>query len=236
MASTKVKAIVIGGTNVKEKDKLLTLFSLEDGKISVSMKGVRGEKAKLKSAKEVFTFGEFVIEEGKYSKIVTSVDVIDNFYALSADIEKYYEACGVIDVLNKIATEPNPQLFIETIKALKTLCYEDVKKYYVIDKFLLSIFGAMGYGFLGDKCSSCGAKLEKKYFNYSIGEIVCPACRTMQSEEISGACYSALKLLNNTDYDNLHTIKLGGLGEVQAYNLLAKNFEYRTGFSIIQLV
>ncbi len=236
MASTKVKAIVIGGTNVKEKDKIITLFSVEEGKISVSMKGVRGDKAKLKSAKDVFTFGEFVIEEGKYSKIVTSVDVIDNFYALSADIEKYYEACAIVDVLNKIATEPNPQLFIETIKALKALCYENVKKYYVIDKFLLAIFKAMGYGFLGDKCSACGAKLEKKYFNYGIGEIVCPACRTMQSEEVSGACFSAMKLLNGTEYDKLQTINLGGFGEVQAFNLLCKNFEYRTGFSIIELL
>ncbi len=236
MASTKVKAIVIGGTNVKEKDKLLTLFSLEEGKISVSMKGVRGDKAKLKSAKDVFTFGEFVIEEGKFSKIVTSVDVIDNFYALSADIEKYYEACAVVDVVGKVTTEPNPQLFIELIKALKTLCYADVKKYYVIDKFLLTIFKAMGYGFLDDKCSGCGAKLEKKYFNFTIGEIVCPACRTMQSEEVSGACFSAMKLLENIDYDKLHTIKLGGLGEMQAYNLLCKNFEYRTGFSVLEIL
>lgn len=236
MASTKVKAVVIGGVNVKEKDKLITIFTLEKGKMTVSMKGVRGDKAKLKSAKDVFTFGDFIIEEGKFSNIVTSVDVIDNFYSLSNDIEKYCEACAVVDIVSKIANEPNPQLFIEFIKALKTLCYEDVKKYYVIDKFLLYIFSSMGYRFLGDRCSSCSATLEAKYLNLQVGEIVCPNCRNSFSVQISNACYSAMKLLENTDYEKLSTLNLGGMGEVQTYHNLCKNFEYRTGYKTLEIL
>lgn len=236
MASTKVKAIVIGGVNVKEKDKLVTLYTLEQGKMVVSMKGVRGDKAKLKYAKDVFSFGDFVVEEGKYSKIVTAVDIIDNFYTLSQDIDKYYEACAIVDIVSKIATEPNPQLFIEIIKAIKTLCYGEVKKYYVIDKFLLSIFSLLGYGFLSENCSSCNANLETRYLNLQIGEIVCPQCRNSFSMQISNACYSAMKLLDKTDYEKLHTINFGGMGEVQAFNLLAKNYEYRTGCSVLDIV
>ena len=236
MASTKVKAIIIGGVNVKEKDKLLTLFTLEQGKMSVSMKGVRGDKAKLKSAKDVFTFGDFIVEEGKFTNIITSVDIIDNFYELSKDIEKYYEASAIVDIVSKVATEPNPQLFIELIKALKSLCYDNAKKYYVINKFLLSLFANMGYGFLRDSCSSCGANMEIKYLNLQVGELVCPNCRSSFSMQISNACYSALKLLENTDYDKLSTVKLGGMGEVQAFNLLSKNYEYRTGYKILEIL
>lgn len=237
MGSTKVKAIVLGGVNIKEKDKLLTLFTLEKGKMSVSMKGVRGDKAKLKSYKDVFTFGEFVIEEGKYSSIVTAVDVIDNFYSLTKDIEKYYEACAIVDIVSKVSTEePNPQLFIEFIKTLKTLCYTEVKKYYVINKFLLSVLSSMGYRFLSEKCMECNASLESKYLNLQVGEIVCPKCRNAYSVPISNACFSAMKLLENTDYDKLPTLKFGGMGEVQSFNLLCKNYEYRTGFAILDIV
>jgi len=236
MASTKVKAIVIGGVNVKDKDKLLTLFTLEKGKMTVSMKGVRGEKAKLKSAKDVFTFGEFVIEEGKFSNIVTAVDIIDNFYALSKDIEKYYEGCAIVDIVSKMANEPNPALFIEIIKALKTLCYENLPKYYVIDKFLLSILNASGFGFFSDNCAGCGGLTTIKYLNLNIGEIVCPQCRNSFSIQISNACYSAMKLLDKTDYERLSSIKFGGMGEVQAFNLLSKNFEYRTGYKVLEII
>ena len=64
MATTKVKAIVLGGTNVKEKDRIISVYSLERGVESFSMKGVRGDKAKMKFAKEVFCFGDFIVEEG----------------------------------------------------------------------------------------------------------------------------------------------------------------------------
>lgn len=236
MASTRVKAVVIGGTNIKEKDRIIQLYTLEKGKISASMKGVRGDKAKLKSAKEPFCFGDFIIEEGKNSNIVTSVDILDNFFLLTKDIEKYYEGCAILDIVAKVGLESNPPLFIELIKALKTLCYENVKKYYVVDKFLISICNAMGYKFITDTCSSCGAMLGSKYFNLDIGEIVCAGCKTSMCVKVSDACYSAIKILNNTDYDKLRTIKLGGEGEIQAFNLLSQNYEWRTGYKILKLI
>ena len=61
MSKTKVKALVLSEKDSKEKDKLVTLFSLEEGKLFVYFRGVKGDKAKLKAAKELFTFGEFVI-------------------------------------------------------------------------------------------------------------------------------------------------------------------------------
>ena len=63
MATTKVKAIVIKSLSIRDKDKLVCLYSLELGKIYVSMRGVRSEKAKLKSAKEIFCFGEYLLEQ-----------------------------------------------------------------------------------------------------------------------------------------------------------------------------
>lgn len=232
--STKVKGIVIGGTNIKEKDKLVSIFTLEKGKIVASMKGVRGDKAKLKFAKEPFCFGEFIIEEGKFNNIITSVDIIDNFYDLTKDIEKYYEGCAILDIINKVIVEPNAAVFIELIKALKSLCYDNLKKYYVLDKFLIFLFKEMGYAFVTDKCASCGATLGNKYFNLEVGEIVCSACKNdAMCVSISNPCYSAIKILLNTDYEKLATIKLGGAGEVQAYNLLNKNFEWRTGYKLL---
>lgn len=236
MASTKVKAIVIGGVNIKEKDRLITIFSLEQGKMVVSMKGVRGGKAKLKSAKEIFCFGDFVIEEGKNSAIVTAVDIVDNFYGLTQNVDKYYEGCALLDIVSKVTNEANAGLFIELLKSLKCLCYENVKKYYVVDKFLLNVLNSMGYGFLTEKCSSCGSLLSTKYLNLEVGEIVCPMCKTSLCLPISEPAFSAMRLLDNTPYEKLSTVKLGGMGEVQAFNLLSKNYEYRTGYKIIEIL
>ena len=235
MASTKVKGIVIGGVNVKEKDRLVTLYTLEKGKMLVSMRGVRGDKAKMRFAKEIFCFGEYLIEEGKTLCVVTGVDIIDSFYSLSADIDKYYEGCAILDIISRMATESNPALFIQTIKALKKMCYENAQKYFVFNKFLLFFFKNMGYSFLTEKCSSCGATLASKYLNLEIGEIVCPGCKNALCLPISENCYHAMKLLDQTDFEKLSTLSISGDGAVQACGLLCRNYEARTGYKILSI-
>jgi len=235
MASTKVKAIVLGGTNVKEKDRIINVYSLEQGKLSLSMKGVRGDKAKMKFAKELFCFADFIIEEGKSIPTVTGVDIIDSFYGLSQDIDKYYEACAILDIVSKVGNESNPQLFIELIKALRVICYEKMQKYYVFNKFLINYFKIMGYDFFTDKCSSCKATLNHRYLNLEIGEQVCPACKTSLSAQITPTCYNALKLLDKTDYENLSSLEIADDGQLLACSLLAKNYEWRTGNKILEI-
>ena len=236
MAATKVKAVVIGGVNVKEKDRIVSIYTLERGKISVSMKGVRGEKAKMKFAKEPFCFGEFIIEEGKAGDVVVGVDIIDSFYGIAGDIDKYYEACAILDIVSKLGEESCPAIFIELIKALRTICYENVKKYYVFNKFLLGFLKNMGYGFFTDKCSSCGATLGSYYLNLEVGELVCPACKNALSVAVSPACYNAMRLFDKTDYEKLATLSIAEGGEIASCGILTRDYEWRTGNKILQTV
>lgn len=233
--SFEVKGIVLGNVDVKEKDKLIWVYTLENGKITLSMKGVRQSKSKLKYAKDIFCFGTFLCEKGKGIDIVTGVDLIDNFENIRNNIDKYYEGCAILDLIKKIGADANPPLFIELVKALKTLCYDDVKKFYVINKFLLTITNALGYNFLSYNCSACKLKLNMRYLNLDIGEIVCPACKTFASIPISDLCYSALKILSGCEYEKIHTIKIGGSGAYEAFLLLSKNLYHRTGIEILKI-
>ena len=59
--SEKIQAIVVKSTDRKEKDKNILLFSIEKGKIWATLKGVKGNGAKMKIAQNPFCFGEFVL-------------------------------------------------------------------------------------------------------------------------------------------------------------------------------
>ncbi len=230
MATTKVKALVIEAKDNKEKDKLVTLYSLEEGKLFVYFKGVRGAKAKLKAAKEIFTFAEFVLEQTKGSGyIVTEANVIDSFAPIRKDLDKYYEVCSIVDIVKKLATnDSDPAFFVEIIKSLKSVCYDGAPKNYALIKFLLNIFDQMGYKFNFDYCASCKAKLTgKKYLNFDYGEFVCANCKQYTSVEVPQTVLSALKILKQTPYESLKTVKIGGNGDIKALNLLAENFEWR---------
>ena len=230
----ETKAIVISSKDIKDKDKEVLLYSLEKGKIYAKFKGVKNQKSKLKAGKETFTFGDFFIEEGKAGNIVTGVNIIESFYAISQNIEAYLEACNVFDVVKKIPVqESNPQLFISIIKALKMLNFEKNAKNVIFLKFLIDFFEINGYKFNFEKCSSCGAKLSgKKFIDPAVGNIVCSACKQYTHIEVDNVIMSVVKIVKNTDYDKLNSVKFNDIVLSKALSFLSSNYEWRFGSPI----
>ena len=57
----KTDALVLRASDYGENDKIVTLFSLQYGKISAALKGVKKAGAKLKFAAQPFCFAEYVL-------------------------------------------------------------------------------------------------------------------------------------------------------------------------------
>lgn len=229
--SEKIKAIVIRSNNRKEKDKNILLFSLEHGKLWATLKGVKSPNAKMKLAQNPFCFGEFVLEDGKAGKIVTSFEVLETFHEISEDVNKYFEGAAILEAINAIDFSSElecSKIFVLTLKALKAICFGHNKENYVLDKFFVELFKIEGFPLNVDKCSTCGTKsFERMFIDYSSGEIECMSCKGFVSQEIPKPVFSALKILTDTDFDKLETIKFGGESEIGLLKILVKNFESR---------
>lgn len=225
----KIKAIVIKASDRKEKDKNILLFSLESGKIWATLKGVKSPSAKMKGAQNPFVFGEFLLEDGKAGKIVTGFEVIESFHEISEDVDKYFEGSAVLQMISLLEiTESNAPLFALTLKTLKSICFSSAHQIYALDKFLLELFKLCGTPIYTDKCSCCGSSANHKYYiDYKDGELVCVSCKSFGCEELSKTTYLALKILNNTDFDALSTLKLADGSELALLKVLTKNFEAR---------
>lgn len=230
----ETKAIVVSSKDSKEKDKEVLLYSLEKGKLYAKFKGVKNQKSKLKAGKETFTFGDFFIEEGKAGNIVTGVNIIENFYDISQNIDAYLEACNILDIIKKLPTaESSPILFVSVIKALRELKCSKNAKNMVFLKFLCDFFEINGYKFNFDKCASCGAKLTgKKFVNPAVGEVVCSNCKLYTYIEVEDAVMSAIKIIKNTEYEKLCSVKFGDLVLVKVLSFVSQNYEWRFGSAI----
>lgn len=229
MNQTKVKAIVLGNQDYKEKDMLATLFTLEQGIITVTFKGVKNANAKLKSAKEIFTFGDFIYAESA-TKAVTSANVISNFYDITKRLENFYSACNIAKIIKTVlpAGEVSSALFVDTIKSLDLLNESTIKPNFVLCKFLIRVFEGFGYRFNLNKCSSCGSSfVSRRYINLSDGDITCVNCKMGRVEELSNAEYQALRLISLTDYDLLNTLKISSSVMERVLQILSLNFEHR---------
>lgn len=232
--SYETKAIVISSKDSKEKDKDVLLYSLDKGKTYAKFKGVKDQKAKLKAGKEVFTFGDFFIEEGRAGNIVTGVNIIESFYDISQNIDAYLEACNIFDIVKKLPSiENNSSLFVSIIKSLKVLNFEKTAKNIVFLKFLIDFFDNNGYKFNFERCASCGAKLTgKKFLNPNIGEIVCSSCKQLTYLEIDNTVMSVVKILKGTEYDDLGSVKFNDFVLSKTLSFLSANFEWRLGEKI----
>ncbi|MBP3619880.1 MAG: DNA repair protein RecO [Clostridia bacterium] len=225
----KIQAIVIKSNDRKEKDKSILLFSLEKGKVWATLRGVKSAGAKMKLAKSPFCFGEFILEEGKAGYVVTSFEAKETFHEISEDVDKYFEATSILEMVYAYDfsnLEEVQAIFVLVLKSLMRICFAKCQTLYVLNKFFLEVFKLSGFPLYSEICTCCKSKsFLKHYINFPNGEIVCNNCKNFDSQELSGACFSALKILSETSFEKLDTIKLAQNSEFELLKILVKNFE-----------
>ncbi len=227
----KIKGIVLKSSDRKEKDLNVLLFSLEKGKIWVTLRGVKGQNAKMKLAQNQFCFGEFVMENGKNGQIVTGFECLESFHELSENIDHFFEASAVLEVVDKLKFSSETeiaQIFLLVLKTFKMICFGNLKNEYALDKFFISLFQTLGVPLYSDKCSCCGTKaIDRVFIDYAGGGLVCMACKGYGSEELPKNVVAALKILTITDFEKLGSVKFSANSELQLLKILVKNFETR---------
>lgn len=225
---TKVKAIVLKTTKSGDKDFLVTLFSLEKGIIRAKLKSASSPKAKLKFAKEQFAFADFILTEKNSFFTIINADLLDSFYSISQNYDKFLEANNIFKVVLKLLPqgEASPALFVNVLQSLKLLAYENVQKNLVLAKFYLELFFSEGYEMNVNSCNVCKTKLGVDvFFNFDNGEITCFSCKSVYSQKISFTIIKALKLIVQTNFDKLHTLTIDENNLENTIKILQINFE-----------
>lgn len=230
METKIIKGVVLSSFDYKEKDRLVELFTAELGKITAVIKGCKAPSAKLKFAFQPFCFAEFsVIQIGKFYQIIDAT-LIDSFFDLTKQLDTYYLSSLVLE-LTSISIEDeeqNANLFILLLNVLKNICYDKLSPYLVTLKFCIDIMSMLGYKISFSKCSSCGLSFTNKIFlNLDVGSFVCVACKTQNSIIISNQAFASIKIVSNTDYQRLNTVKIANNVSREAIIVLCKNLEQR---------
>ena len=192
----KLSGIVLGGVNYGENDKILKVFTLEQGTVSAKIKGVKKAGAKLRFASEPFCFAEFIFSNTNKGRTVIGASLIDSFYTIRVDLIRYYCATAVIEFLRRFELESivNKDMFILTLDTLKKLAYGDEEPKSLLVKFLLQALKLTGYSINLSGCYKCGCEIEGKiYFDCYSGGFSCDECFEQDGREINYSTYLALR-------------------------------------------
>lgn len=183
--------MVLVSMPVGDYDRRLTILTKERGKISAFAKGARKPTSPLLGCSQPFSFGEFVLYEGKSSYNVVSAEISNYFAELREDVESIYYAMYFCEFScfmtkeNLEAGEPLKLLYM----TLRALSKPSLHKKLVRRIFELRFMAVNGEMPQVENCVLCGRKEmlkePKGWFSPSEGGICCEECRQKRLQERS---------------------------------------------------
>lgn len=209
MEELTVTGIVLKAMPYKDKDKIIHIFTLELGVVSGILKGVASPNSKMKFAGQPFCFGKFDLVKSNDFYVVKGVDLIDTFFDITTDYDSFRFCNFMLEVCKNIM-KPNiisESLFITLLKSLQAIVYNQVNIKLVVCKYILRVLEIIGYKLNFDNCDNCGMKFvgDIKFDEYA-GTFRCSSCSG--GVVVSKQLFVSLKIISNTDFDRLNSIKL----------------------------
>ncbi len=179
MGYIKVKGIVIREVNTGEADKVVTIFSKNEGKISAYARGARRQRSSISAGTQLLCYSEFILYKGKTMNSVSSCDVIEPFYEIRNDIVRLTYAAHILDIINDVVQEEQPavrtlQLFLNTLHMLSKT---DKSPELLVRIFELRLLTILGYAPYVRGCMVCGKEeIEKAHFSFRKCGFICQQC------------------------------------------------------------
>jgi DNA repair protein RecO (recombination protein O) len=183
--SLKVEAVILRHTDYGEADRLLTIFTREQGKLRAIAKGVRKMQSRKAGHLEPFTQVALMLAQGHDLWIVTQAEAVEAFQPLREDLERIGYAGYVVELLDRFTYEEgqNWQLYQLLIETLGRLANED-DPFVTVHYYEMRLLDLLGFRPLLFECAVCGKEIQAvdQYFSAERGGVLCPDCGLMVNE------------------------------------------------------
>jgi DNA repair protein RecO (recombination protein O) len=146
MRSFKTEGIVIKRSNYSESDRIVTIFTKQNGKIKIKATGVRKIASRRSPHIEPLNYCIFGLYQGKGMPVLTEVESKECFPLLKKDLKRIglaYHVCELIDGLCA-ENQENYDVFMLLGRTLRKLSREENLEE-VIYKFELELLRLLGF-------------------------------------------------------------------------------------------
>ncbi len=188
------------GRQLGEADRILTLFTLERGKLDAVAKGVRRPRSHLSGRVEFFNECDFLMHRGRSLDVIVSAEIFCAPWSRLVKPERYAVA-AVIGELVDAFCEPDlamPEVYELLVGAIGAIAAATSPRV-LIPRFSLRLLEMLGLAPPLTTCVRCGAPLQPGpvWLDAQAGGIVHGACRERWQE---------LPELQQRDVENLRAL------------------------------
>ena len=232
MRTYSASGIVLRRIDLSEKDRILTLYTRELGKLSAVAKGARRPGSKLSGTSEPFTYSKLFVSRGKDLDVLTQADIKESFPNVKSDISSIAYAVYMLELVNAcvVEREPNAELFdtlLSSMYVLESGTDPEIATRY----FELHLLSVLGYEPNFEACLRCGSTIGRKKvaFSPSLGGIICPECGVPPGDAIfvPGAMASYVRALRRTEPHKLKDMEFPKQALQDIAQIFKKHIRYR---------
>ncbi|MEK9200621.1 MAG: DNA repair protein RecO [Patescibacteria group bacterium] len=148
MNSYKIEGVILKRTNFGEAGKLLTIFTRDQGKITVKAVGVRKTLSKRAGSVELFNHIRAVVIKGRGDlDTLAEVQLVNPFSSWRPHIGRVTLAYQLAEVVDKLTPDhqPHPEIFDILVSSLSKLSVLGSDWQLAIGNWQLAILQELGY-------------------------------------------------------------------------------------------
>ena len=192
MGIIKTKGIIIFESNLGDFDKMLTMLTPGQGKISCIAKGARRPKSSLLAGTQFLCFGEYIMYKGAETYSINSCETIEMFYNIRIDLDKLQYAVNITKIIQDVTGENENcykilQLYLNTLYMISE---SEKNPNFIISIFKLKLLCYLGLRPKIEACTNCGEKEELCYFSIKDNGLKCEKCGRLDKGAIQRYHYS----------------------------------------------
>ena len=197
------RALVLREVKYKEADKILTILTEDEGKLTVSARGVLRKGSKIAAACQLLAFSELTLFDynGRWS--ISEGQTVEQFLGLRQDIAALALGTYFAELLELLSDEdcPNVQILSLGLNSLFALSNGLFPPEQIKAVFELKLMCLAGYEPAADVCPICGEEPKNAVFSTGSGCVLCSACAAGYGETfpIGDAGLAALRHIEESD-------------------------------------
>lgn len=177
------EAINLKSYNLNDADKIIVMYSKDNGLIKGVAKGIKKPKSKLGARMDLLVANSLQLLKGRSMDTILQAQTVNNFKKTKEDIDKIMYSSYISELVMNFGegTETISKDIYELLyKALNSISDAETKKDALIAviKFQLKFLLFMGFCVELDTCLCCREQVldENMYFSSAMGGIVCEEC------------------------------------------------------------
>lgn len=201
----QVNGLILRSRDYKEADQLLTVYTREQGKITVQARGVKKTASKLRSGILLFSQTDLVLTAGKGFPVVTGAAAVTMFSALRSDFMRMSYASYAAELIDQVVSDGQPDEGLYRLVLQTFYLLEHIDPWLAVRNLEVRLLEQQGYALQLGHCLYCGASLRGEQHRGVYGGLLCSGC-ALQEQPGLWLNREGITTLQALDYVPLHRL------------------------------